>query len=247
MIKILTYLLFLSCVQIYAAHVPPIEKNNQQARFKVNSFYKLTDWDTLVFKGDYFKVTDDRDEKSLTFEYRHRIHNNFKIGGYGTYLVGKRYDDDWVKSPTWKWADTQSRSEFLIGANVSYKKLISFVKNSIFELRYTNEHNSRNSHNHSILRPGFTKVFFNQGKALINYYFQYELIIPTNYSDETISEQWIYTGFTWHLSRRFKPGVFVQKGVGKWTTSDEYSRSHTDTYSQDHKYTVLGISLNIYL
>lgn len=247
MIKsLLTFSLLLSLHSL-ASGIPPVEKNDQQARFKLNAFYKLTNWDTLVFKGDYFQATDDRDEKSLTFEYRHRIHNNFKIGGYGTYLLGKRYDDDWIKAPSWTWDNTEDRSEFLIGANISYKKLISFISNSIFELRLTNEHNTRNSHNHTILRPGFTKVFFNQGKALINYYFQYELIIPSNYSDETISEQWLYTGFTWHLTRRFKPGVFVQKGFGKWTTSDSFSKSPGGNYSIDHKYTVLGLSLNIYL
>tara|TARA_R110002072_G_scaffold64203_1_gene159094 strand:- start:70006 stop:70746 length:741 start_codon:yes stop_codon:yes gene_type:complete len=241
-----TLLFLLIVLHTNAGNIPAPENNDSQDRFKLNTFYKTSMNSTAIFKADYFKASKERTEKSYQLEYRYRLKNYLKVGGYIKYLIGKRYDNDWVKSGTWHWQDTSSRDEYLLGLNANFRYLAKNIRHLILDLRITNEHNLRNSENHFILRPGFTKIFLHKSRPVINYFLQYELILPTNYSEEAVSESWIYTGFLWHLNNKIKPGIFYQKGVGSWSSSKDFKDNVNSKYSIDHKYSVYGVSLNLY-
>lgn len=231
----------------FGASIPNDEKSEKNSRYIVRYFQKFTPKIKSLIEYDYRTDTGNKSVQNLKLGARYRIHKNLKLGAFYKIAKGQRHDDDWVwKSWTWKWEDTQDRSEDMIQLEASYRNNLFGLENTTFEIRLSDEVNFYNDQNSLKLRPGITHFFFNDKGPSFNLYAFYEAYIPLNYGESTIYEQWIYTGLIYHFNKNIKPGVFYNYKSGTWTQSQDFKDRNLGSYQADHSSHYLGLNLNLY-
>ncbi|MBT7608960.1 MAG: hypothetical protein HN576_04345 [Bacteriovoracaceae bacterium] len=249
MTKICLALSFLISVAASADHAPSNNSPSMGQAAVVRFFYKTPKFSNLIEYKQHTEV-DTQKESGLTLGSRYRLHRNFKAGLFFSRRQGLRHDDDWVKDNNndWVWQNTNNRAENFVIFELSPRMLLPFLsgKTWVFEFRMRGERNLENDHNSLKLKPGLTYFWLKNGAPFMNFFLQYEAYLPLNYGTETIYQTWIYTGFLFHWSKRFKPGLFFTKYEKKWGPSATFNTSSPgETYLVTESSSILGLSLNI--
>jgi hypothetical protein len=251
MIKIfIPLIVLLFCVDTFGHdHIPEDTTPSMGQAGVVRLFYKTKKFSNLVEYKQQTEIASQK-ESSLTLGSRYRLHRNFKLGLFFSRRQGLRHDDDWILDSTsdWVWQNTNNRAENFVIIELSPRMLMPFLpgKRWVFEFRTRGERNLENDHNTLKLKPGLTYFWLKEGAPFMNFFLQYEAYLPLNYGIESIYQSWIYTGFLFHWSNRFKPGLFFTKYEKKWGPSALFeTKKAGETYTNTESGSILGLSLNI--
>jgi hypothetical protein len=250
MIKNFLVLYFLLPSIVFASHVAPKDTDSSLAQEGIiRFFYKTEQFSNLIEYKQQTEI-DSKKESNLTIGSRYRLDRNFKIGTFISRRQGLRHDDDWVlnSSNVWAWINTNNRAENVAILELSPRFLMPFLPGQkwVFEFRIRGERNLENDQNTLKLKPALTYFWFHEGAPLMNFFLQYEAYLPLNYGTETLYQTWIYTGFSFHWTKRFKPGMFFTKFDKKWGPSAMFkSKTPQKTYTNKESGSILGVSLNI--
>jgi len=247
MIKGLIVIPLLFCTVTYADHTPTALSEGPNFRGVFRTFYPYKKV-KLLGELEFRQEENNRNYKALRLGGKYRLHRNLKLGAYFKRAYGLRHDDDWVKPDKWKWLDSESRGENLFSIEASARTLLNSLPGGswVGEFRLQNEMNLHNDQNVFKLRPGLTYIWTKNGKAFINFYAQYEVYMPTNFSDESIYEKWAYLGSLYHFTKSLKFGVFYSQKSVTWTTSQTSTDLGNGKYSVTDKVQYLGIQINHY-
>jgi hypothetical protein len=250
MIKAYFLLFLLSAPQyLYASNLPSDSSSSLGQAGVIRLFYKSSGFVSLIKYKQQTRMNSQK-ESRITLGSRYRLFRNLKVGLFFSRRQGIRHDDDWLKnsSGTWMWQNTNNRAENYAILEVSPRMLMPFLpgKNWVFEFRTRAERNLENDQNTLKLKPILTYFWLKGGSPFMNFFLQYEAYLPLNYGTESIYQTWIYSGFLFHWSNRFKPGLFFTKYEKKWGHSTLFkSLNPTETYTNKESGSILGLSLNI--
>jgi hypothetical protein len=232
----------------YASHEPSPLSEGPNPRGIFNFFYSQKKINYLA-EFEFREEEDNRNYKAFRIGGKYRFHRNFKAGLYAKRAYGLRHDDDWVKpNNDWIWNDSESRGENLIILELTSRALLNFIPGGTWlgEFRIQNETNFFNDQNSFKLRSGITYIWTRNAKTFISLYTQYEVYLPTNFSNESIYEKWLYLGGLYHFNKNWKFGLFYSKKSVTWTTSQTSKDLGNEDYSIEDKVNYLGIKVNYY-
>ena len=231
-----------------ASLLPQSHDGELNNRITLRAFKKIKDW-SLLGEYEYRTEVESRNYQSLKIGGRYRLLRNLKLGAYFRRTMGERHDDDWIKPDNnWIWDDTNSRGESHLILEATPRMMMSFLpgENWVGEFRINLEQNLYNDNSSLKFRPGLTYFWFNDGEPFINFYTQYELYMPLNYSEVTFYEKWIYVGMLWHTSKEVKLGLSVATRDQAWTNSKEAKSRSLEAYEITGNDIFLGVNLNYY-
>lgn len=195
-------------------------------------------------KGGYLDG-DGRRYGSLTAGPYIRLFDNLKAGAFYRFQQGERHDDDWVAlNPGWEWKDTASRNEHVLIGDLTPRLLAGFLpgKNWVLELKSRYLNNLTNDERTITVRPGLMFVLFRGGEPFMNFFLQYELYFPLNYSDELIYERWAYAGVIFHINETLQAGLYGAYQTVTWGPSDDFERLHPgESYKVESEYLIAGV------
>ena len=225
---------------------PPVSpfieaEGNVRILYKLNPFNFLGEFKQRI-EGDDFNFR----YRSLTLGTYYRIMKNLKIGAFYRFQQGARHDNDWIEDATdWVWASTETRSEHLALFDITPRVKLDFMpgKNWVFELKSRYSYNTYNSHHLLRIRPGLTYFWIDGLDPFMNFYLQYEVYIPLNYSTKVFYERWLYLGSLYHFNQIVKFGIFGSYREITWTNSAGFDKVYPGSeYEKTFRSIMLGIN-----
>ncbi len=186
--------------------------------------------------------------RALTLGPYVRLFKNLRVGGFYRAQAGARHDADWIsENGKWKWRNTNNRTEHLAIGDVTPRVMLDFLpgKRWVFELKNRYEYNFFNDLQTFSTRPGLTYFWFRGGEPFVNFFLQYEVWLPLNWSDHTVWETWVYGGFLFHVNDWLKMGLFGAWRETQWSATPSFKQKFAAGYEGTGAENSLFIGFNL--
>lgn len=234
MIRTLLLLFFFSS-SLYADHHLEDEKiHSSDYQANLRFFKKLS---KVKFTAEYTHQLRESqsDYKHFRLLGRYRLSKHFHFGLGAKTAWGIRHDEDWrLKDGSWSWWDSIERNENIIQTQISYRTMLPTSFDAIFEMRLLYEYNLFNDNQSINIRPGINWILTPDHVI----YTQVQAYIPLNYSEHSIYQWFVYTGYLYRVNKKFKLGPLISFGETTWTQVDQ-------TY-EIHQHLNIGMNFNFY-
>lgn len=169
--------------------------------------------------------TDGRNFDETQLGAYYRLFHNLKVGAFYGRAYALRHDEDWASvNGTWAWNNTNSRGEDLIIGDVTPLTALEFLpgKNWVGEFKIRYIYDAFNGQQSLILRPGIRYFWLDGDEPFLNFFFQFEALLPLNYGVQSIYEKWTYIGALYHLNDHVDLGGFTAAKWETWGSTQSY-------------------------
>jgi hypothetical protein len=247
MIKLLmTFIIFFSTT-LYSAVPPENETSGTEYEINLRVFYKLTKNLKLLSDFKYRNELKPQNINSFRVGSYLRLFKNLKAGLFYQRDQANRHDDDWLKEgDAWVWTDTSNRVENKLVFDLTPRILLDFIpgKKWVFELKTRYVFSDYQNHQTLKLRPGLTYFYMKDNKPFLNFFLQYEMYLPVNFSNQSIYEKWIYLGSLYHFNKNLKLGFYLANRSVTWEESTSFKvKWPTANYTSTQKTNLLGLNI----
>jgi len=176
---------------------------------------------TLAAEAGALNETDGRDYRDIMLGGYYQLTENLSTGLFYERAYGLRHDDDWNKTTgTWSWADTNSRGEDLLIADLTAR--FKVFESTVFEIKARYLDNLFNQNQTLFLRPGLTYFWLKDEQPFMNFFLQYEIDLPLNFDNEQVDERWLYLGALYRVMENVDVGGFYALNWQAWHSSADY-------------------------
>lgn len=155
----------------------------------------------------------------------YRVLHHLKLGAFYGRAYGLRHDEDWTNANgSWAWTNTNSRGEDLLIGDITPVTELDFLpgKNWVGEFKTRYIYDAYNGQQSLILRPGLRYFILDDDRPFLNFFFQFEALLPLNYGVQSIYEKWAYVGTLYHLNDHVDLGGFAAAKWETWGSTSSY-------------------------
>jgi len=227
---------FFLCAFMISSSLFAFEKTNRfdstDLQGNLRLFYKSNKL-RFLFQYSYNNSQREDPSQSVLLETKYAFNQNIRFGFGLKRSSGIRHDEDWQNM---QWSSSQDRFETNSYLRLSYRALLPFQINGMFELRSLFDYNHFNDNVHLRLRPGINWSL--NSHHIINT--SAEFYFPLNYSDQTIYERWFYIAHLYKLNSNLKFGPMISLGHKTWMLQK-------DKLYEKLRILRVGLNLNFYL
>lgn len=163
----------------------------------------------------------------------YRVLHGLKVGAFYGRAYGLRHDEDWVSNAGgWAWNNTNSRGENLIIGDVTPATELEFLgENWVGEFKTRYIYDTFNGQQSLVLRPGLRYFLMRGDEPFMNFFFQFEALLPLNYGVQSIYEKWAYVGALYHVNDHVDVGGFTAAKWETWGSTASFINSGGPAYA----------------
>ncbi len=185
----------------------------------VRLFEKWDNWTPMLeYQGNHIQGLPLTQTVTLG-SYNNAI-EGFRWGIFYRRLAGWRYEEDLFKDANgWQWKDSSRRAEDQLVVDVTPRAAWTFLpgENWLGEFKLRWYQTLENPHRATLsMRPGVNYAWLRQDQPFINFYLQYEVLVPVNYAQSLLSAQWAYIGSLYHFQKWMQVGLYLARQRQDW-------------------------------